>query len=431
MYKLKQGLGKIHPLILFSPFLIVYILFIVKFNTGEIAYDELRYVELARNLLKGFYSPPPPDINLWSGPGYPLFLSPFLFFNVPVHLIKLLNAFLLYGSVILLFLSCKNYVPAAKAFLMACCWGSYLPAFQTLPSLLTETYVIFLISLFIFYLQKTFQHPSKKTIVISGVLLGLIVLTKIVFGYVLVVLLLVTFICLLIKRDRINKSVLSVFVVALLLNIPYLIYTYSITGKVFYWGNSGGLSLYWMSTPYENEYGDWNNTHLNANFGNDTGAVTDTTMLFKNHAKELTYINQLPKNLQDDALKKIAISNIKNYPVKFVRNCIANVSRMFFGVPMSYVYQKDKTIIRFFYGSILFVLMLCSGLLCIYHWRKTIPFYKWITGFIFIYLGAGTFLSAYPRQLYIIIPVVLLWSTYIFSKTIVLHIRPNKTDDIV
>ncbi len=44
---------------------------------------------------------------------------------------------------------------------------------------------------------------------------------------------------------------------ALIWCVPYLLMTYSLTGKPFYWGSSGGLSLYWMSTPYDTEMGDW------------------------------------------------------------------------------------------------------------------------------------------------------------------------------
>lgn len=46
---------------------------------------------------------------------------------------------------------------------------------------------------------------------------------------------------------------------ALLICSPYLVYTYALTGKIFYWGNSGGLSLYWMSSPHPQEFGDWHN----------------------------------------------------------------------------------------------------------------------------------------------------------------------------
>ena len=40
-------------------------------------------------------------------------------------------------------------------------------------------------------------------------------------------------------------------------------YTYSITGKFFFMADSGGSSLYSMSSPFENEHGDWFSPDIN------------------------------------------------------------------------------------------------------------------------------------------------------------------------
>ena len=40
--------------------------------------DEQRYIDYANNLWNGFYSPDFPNIFIWNGPGYPIFLMPFI-----------------------------------------------------------------------------------------------------------------------------------------------------------------------------------------------------------------------------------------------------------------------------------------------------------------------------------------------------------------
>ena len=44
---------------------------------------------------------------------------------------------------------------------------------------------------------------------------------------------------------------------AFIVNVPYLGYTYHLTGKMFYWSSFGGNNLYWMSSPYPEEYGNY------------------------------------------------------------------------------------------------------------------------------------------------------------------------------
>ena len=57
------------------------------------------------------------------------------------------------------------------------------------------------------------------------------------------------------EPDR-QKNLARVFTGAFGLR-PYLFYTYHLTGKHFYWANSGGLGLYWMASPDPNDFGSW------------------------------------------------------------------------------------------------------------------------------------------------------------------------------
>src|SRR5690348_11128528 len=75
-----QQVQKIYskPFLAFLPFLLLYAALILFLNNDALFGDEGRYLQFAHNLLHGFYSPPPPDINLWNGPGFPVYLMPFV-----------------------------------------------------------------------------------------------------------------------------------------------------------------------------------------------------------------------------------------------------------------------------------------------------------------------------------------------------------------
>lgn len=108
-----------NPYILFSPFLLLFMIYVSLFHTDLMEGDEGGYIELAKNLLNGFYSPPPPDINLWWGPGYPILLMPFVFLKLPLICITLLNTIFQYLSIVFLFKALIKIVDFNKALLFS------------------------------------------------------------------------------------------------------------------------------------------------------------------------------------------------------------------------------------------------------------------------------------------------------------------------
>ena len=229
---------------------------------GEFYGDEGRYYQFAKNLTSGFYSPPAPKIDLTNGPGYPIVLIPFIAFDLPNISLKLMNAFFYYLSIILLYKSLQQFASSRKVLIFSLFWACYYNLYQDLSLLLTESFTCLLISLIIFTLLKAFKpDPSKVSnisVFLCGFTLGYLVLTKIIFGYVLIFLLLGSALIWLMKRGiESYKKVVFILFIAFATTVPYLIYTYNMTGKILYWGSSGGDSLYWMSTPYEGEYGNW------------------------------------------------------------------------------------------------------------------------------------------------------------------------------
>ncbi|WP_051068798.1 ArnT family glycosyltransferase [Cesiribacter andamanensis] len=405
------------PLGAFTPFLLLYLCLVLYLHTDTMYGDEARYWEFAQNLLQGFYSPPAPDINLWNGPGYPLFLLPFAVLGLPLLAITLANAVLYWASVLLLYHSLLGYVSRRTALLLSLFWAGYYIAFQELPSLLSEPLTLFLVTAIAYCWSRAFREASTRWMVVAGLLLGWLTLTKIIFGYVVLVLLAGSVLYAGISRTANARRLAYCFGVAFLLCVPYLLYTYSLTGRVLYWGNSGGMSLYWMSTPVEGEYGDWNNETFTANCGLPNMPCS-APLLAVHHQADIAYVSQFVGVAKDDAYKRIAIDNIKAHPVKYVRNWLANIGRLLFGIPASYFYQREATLARILPNGVLLTFMLIAAVPTIRSWRRVALEIRILVLLLLLYLGASSLLSAYPRQFYVVVPMLLLWIGYVLERSL-------------
>jgi hypothetical protein len=408
----KDKILSLNPYLLFLPLLFLYIIIVLLFSKDILKGDEGRYIWFAQNLIQGYYSPPAPDINLWNGPGYPIILIPFVSLKLPFILIKLLNTIFLYLSAIFFFKTLQLYnINKTKIIIYSyIMFGLYYLPFHYLSLILTEIFTIFLISAFTYMFCYIFKKKNVTygNIIITSILLAYLALTKVIFGYVVLACLTFFILMYLIKKSVTIKRIIMVYLLALLFCTPYLVYTYSITNKIFYWGNSGGSSLYWMSTPYENEFGNWHHSSLEG--------ISEMGKL--NHKDFFYSISNLSSIEKDNALKKEAIKNIKEYPNKYFMNWIANVGRLLFSYPFSYANQTLNIYITILPNMFIVVF----SILFLY---PTIKLLKIIPSeiilllvFVMIYLFGSSLLSAYRRQFIIIIPIIGLWFGYLFNNFI-------------
>jgi len=418
-----------NPFIIFFPFLVLYMVIVLKLSSDLFQGDEARYYEFAKNILMGFYSPPAPNINLWSGPGYPLFLVPFIWLEMPLVAIKLANAFLQYFSVVLLFLAITKYTSRLYALIFSFPWALYYISYQELPLMLTEPLTSFLSALVVFLLTRanSLEKSKSKYFILTGLAVGFLALTKIIFGYVILLLALVYTLLLIFRNNKGEaKKGITIIIVALLVNLPYLTYTYNLTGKFFYWGNSGGSALYWMSTPIEGEFGEWNNSTFTANCGHDLKIPCNAGLFAKHHKKDMDRVAQLNSIEADDELKRIAIDNIKSHPVKYIRNYIQNFSRIFFGIPNSYFYQREQTVFRILPNSIILSILIFCLIITIVNYRVIKPEIAFVFLFVWSYLLFSILVSAYPRQLYVVMPLLFFWASYIMEKSVYIEFKFEK-----
>jgi len=396
----------------FLPLLLGYLAIVLIFAKVQPVYDELRYLMFADNLIHGYYSPRP-NINLWNGPGYPLVLTPFVLFQIPLIYAKLLNAFFLFGFVLFFYQTLRLYLAERPSFCFAYLIGLYPPLWGLVPALYTESFILLLIGGFIFFYCKGYRRSGKYAVFLSGFFLAYLALTKVFFGFVLMIGLGISLALWFWKRTNPWKKTAVVYSVAFFLCLPYLTYTYLLTGRILYWSNSGGLSLYCMSTPFAGESGDWFD---DKKFGNNP-------LLAKNHQDFFTQISKLPAVDKDEALKKKAIQNIIEHPSKFALNWLANVGRLLFNYPYSYTTQKLSTYAFMLPNMFLIVFFALLVYPAIKAYR-TIPYELFsLLGFVLIAFGGSSLLSAYSRQFLPLTPIVCLWIFFIWSKIVRIEVR--------
>ncbi len=392
------------------PLLLGFVLIVLAYSADDLVGDEIRYAWFTHNLTQGYYSPGD-QINLWNGPGYPFVLVPFVLLDLPWLAARLLNAFLLFLAILYFHSTLRLYVRKSLAMFLAYLLGVYPPLLRYLPLLLTEALAILLICGALFHFCRFHQQTDSRwrDLVVASLFLGYLCLTKIFYGYVISACLLCAFALYVWKRKPALGRAAIVCLLALVSCIPYLSYTYTLTGRVFYWGNSGGSALYWMSSPYEDESGTW---------FSDEEAIENPDLRGK-HGEFFARLEQLSSIEKDDELKRQAFHNILHNPRKYMRNWIANVGRLIFNYPFDYTPQKPSTylyILPNMFIAVFCVLMLYPA----YRLRRLIPFEVW-AGVLFavISLAGASFLSGHsPRQSMLLAPMVVLWIAFTYTRVV-------------
>lgn len=400
------------------PLLFYYSFVVLIFYSNNLWGDENRYVMFANNLLNGFYSPSD-DINLWNGPGYPIILVPFVFFKLPWLAAKMFNALFLFLAVLYFYSTLQLYSKKRYGLLFAYLLGMYPPFLRHIHQLLTEPLSVFLVCGFLYHFCRAQKEEGLTWphILAGSFFLGYLALTKIFFGYVILAGLLLYLIFYLWKRRMTYKKTLFVYFFALVCCLPYLFYTYSLTGKVYFWGNSGGMSWYWLSTPYDNELGDWQWSQK----------VYDNPELYKEHYDFFKRIKNMSTLQRDEEFRKQAVQNIINHPIKYLENVLANIGRLLFNYPFTHESQKIST--YFFIIPNMFLVV--AIILCAYPaflGRRLIP--DGISGVILfgmIAFAGSSLLSAYNRQLWPLVPVFCLWIYFVLAHLVEVRINKNET----
>jgi 4-amino-4-deoxy-L-arabinose transferase-like glycosyltransferase len=395
------------------PLLIIHILIIVMYSQGHpgLVAGENRYYTDAVKIIEHGEQAAGKDPVPWNGPGFPLFLVPFVLLNAPNIVMRLANAVLLLLGALYLLRSLEYYVAERWAYLAVYCMGLYPVMLKYLPRIITEPFCVFLSCGLVFHMIHMKRFPDRRWLhlVLAGVYFGFLALAKVLFGYVIAVAIVVFLVVLIIQRKRSAWRPLLVALVALAVCVPYLYRNYSRTGKPFYWAQAGGLSLYWMASPFEEEYGDWLS---------GTKSWLGNYWKAEKHHEFMESLKKLPAVERDEKLTREAIRNIKEHPGKFARNWVANITRLFLHHPFSY---KDQALIdlrSLIPGSVLLVLCLLCMIPTVTSWRSIPSEVRQVFLLGLFYVAGNSLLSAYDRMLLPVFPMMAVWLVYMLARTV-------------
>ena len=377
-------------LLLLAPLLLVYAA-IVLF-VAQIPGDEVSYLRFAENLSHGFYSGRGPDINLWYPPGLPLLLTPFVAMNAPIELMRLLGAAWLFLAVVLFYVLLRLTVSPRMALVGAIALGLYWPTFPLLPTLHSEPPAIALVVGFMLAFTLDLRRPRPMTLFAASASLAALAVTRAVFGWVLLATLVLALAIFLVRRSGACKRFAVATAIALALTSPWLLYTYEVTGKPFYWATSGGFALYWMSSPYPGDLGDW--------------LLSADAKDLAPHRPFLDRLNGLNQVEFDEQARAEALRLIRQHPQKYVENVAASMSRLWFSTPFSYTPQKLSTTFYILPNAFLLVGLVASAAI-IARSRRRRPEFIPFTLVIVAGIGITVLVCSLTRYLVPLVPLML------------------------
>jgi 4-amino-4-deoxy-L-arabinose transferase-like glycosyltransferase len=302
------------------------------------------------------------------------------------------------------------FLSQSKALIISLIWSLYYPHYQEIFTVLTEPFTTLLLISFAYFITKYVHNRKKLAGLYSGVIFGFLVLTKVIFSYFLILLLFILMVFYLFRLNRkLMGQLIYVWIIAFSITLPYQLYTYHLTGKIYYFANSGGSSLYFMTSPYLGEFGEWNNTTFTANCGFSAEVPCNAEKFKKNHSSFFEYLKKLDPISADEEFKKRSLQNIIAHPVKYLKNYINNFSRMLFNIPNSYFYQREQTILRIIPNSFIFVFMVLGIIYSLIKYQRLPNSVLIIIIFVLSYLSIQLLVSSYPRHFNVIVPLILIW----------------------
>lgn len=315
---------RVAPAVPLLPILAFYTL--VQFGVHTARNDEPAYLAYAHNLPHMLESQMYHRFDfLWHGPAFPGLLAPFVALHVPIALTRFIfGPVLLFATLCIFHGLARDTLPGRRTALIATyALAAYLPFFTTVGHLHVEVLAALCVMVATAFMVRAFRG-GRRDHVWAAIALAVLALSRVEFGYVLMAGLVLSLLWLVRHRDSVlARRSAAAAAIALVLCIPWLLYTHEVAGRTLYWGDAGGLQLYWMTAP--DNVGDWHTNHE---------AFTYPQLAAE--ARVLAPLQALTPAKRDARLEHIALSNIKAHPKHYLTNVVANVGRLLFNAPYSY-----------------------------------------------------------------------------------------------
>jgi hypothetical protein len=367
--------------------------------------DQAGYLELAHRLTEGFYSTGDEDAlldadpsypDLWFGPGLPLVLAPLVAADVPLELLRLVGPIALFGAMACFFALLRLRVQERPALVATYALGLYPPFLPLLPNLHSEPLAILGLAAGMLGAARYLEGGGRRRLALAAVGFAVLALTRVAYGWVLILVLLLLVSAYVLRGQAAVRRSMLVVVAALVLCIPWLVYTHSETGQTLVWGNSGALSLYWMASPYEGDLGDWRQAD---------DVFSDPEL--RRHRPFFESLRGLPLAEQNGEIVQEALRNVVDHPRAYAGNVLANLGRLFANAP----YSDRGTGPRILFYAVPNAILLAAVVAGIVALRRRAPPLP-PEATLFLVLGGAAFafhalLAAYPRMLTPIAPIAV------------------------
>ncbi|MBA3380874.1 MAG: hypothetical protein H0T97_03260 [Actinobacteria bacterium] len=167
-----------------------------------------------------------------------------------------------------------------------------------------------------------------------------------------------------------------------------------------------------MSSPYPHDLGDWQQA---------SAVFTDPNLA--PHRPFFESIRGLPLAQQNARLERKALANIQHRPLKYFENVAANVSRMFFDAPYSYSRQRPSALYFALPNALLLGAIMVAAFVAV-RARGSLPAPAMpFAIFAVAAFGLHVFVSAYPRMLMPIVPLIVWFAATTIANNVRL-VRP-------
>lgn len=387
------------------------------FSNREPAGDELRYLEYAVNLTKGYYvtDKQPHFINT---PGYPMLLMPIANGGLKALFVaRLLNVLLMAVATSLFFhLACRYLSPLLAAGITLI--SVFHPTLAgEIPLLMSEALSFALLAAFLSAYTRSLNvaDPNRwRWVLLATLAFGALVMTRVIFGYVAMALLGFSVLGFLLHRAWRQAWLATAVICAgtLILCIPYLSYTKAKTGKTLCWTTTGAEMFYWMTSGLPGENGYW--------FSHDT--VLERPELAA-HRGLYVEVCQSKSPANEQRLMERVREQFKANPMGFVHNWLCNWPRMFFGFPRSFEHENLTRVILVAWNGPLILALVAAILLGWRRWLAAPPEIGLLLLFAAIFTGGSSMAPALPRYLVIMIPVLWLCALAMLARHVKVQVE--------
>jgi 4-amino-4-deoxy-L-arabinose transferase-like glycosyltransferase len=409
-HRLVHDLGVIvqrRPWALLAPFLVIFVLVPLLAPYDDNLYDdEGGYVGLARilahtghlltgrdTLVGGGKAPP----NLWFGPGLPVPLAGLVKLHASLTVLRLVGPICLFAALLVFLALLRLFVPARPALLGALAFAFYLPFYSVIAFVHSEPPAVLYVTLVLYGTVRYQREGQLRYLLLAGGSFAALALTRVDYGVILSVLLVAAAAVYAIRRSEHARRLVLVLALAFVLCVPWLGYTRSVTGHWLYWGSSGALSLYWISSPAADDRGDWHNP---------PDVFRDPRLA--RHKPFFQSLVGLDLNAQNRSLERRAEHNIRAHPFKFARNVVDNISRMWLNWRYSFKGLSRKGLLYAVPNVLVLIGLAFAAVVTVRRRRRVDRIALEIGAFALTAFALHAVLSGYPRMLIPIAPIAIL-----------------------